>query len=161
MRHASELADAFRRHGLPVVLVTVAGQPAGRTEQSWSGAQRPSDWADLLPELNQQPGDHVVTKRQWGAFTNTGLDAHLRKLGVTQVVIAGIATSFGVESTARHAHELGFNVTLATDAMTDMSAEAHTNSVARIFPRLGETGHDPGDHRSPRSHPRLTVTSET
>ncbi len=141
VKHASELADAFRRHGLPVVLVTVAGQPAGRTEQSWSGAQRPSDWADFLPELNQQPGDHVVTKRQWGAFTNTGLDALSQEdHGVTQVVIAGIATSFGVESTARHAHELGFNVTLATDAMTDMSAEAHANSVARIFPRLGESG---------------------
>ena len=140
VRRAAELADAFRRHGLPVVLVTVAGMPAGRTEQSWSGANRPSDWADLLPELNQQPGDHVVTKRQWGAFTHTGLEAHLKKLGVTQVVIAGIATSFGAESTARHAHELGFNVTLATDAMTDMSAEAHANSIERIFPRLGETG---------------------
>ena len=140
VRHTGELADAFRRHGLPVVLVTVSGTPAGRTEQSWSAAPRSSDWADLLPELNQQPGDHVVTKRQWGAFTNTGLDALLKNLGVTQVVIVGIATSFGVESTARHAHELGFNVTLAVDAMTDMSAEAHANSVARIFPRLGETG---------------------
>jgi nicotinamidase-related amidase len=140
VRHTRELADAFRRHGLPVVLVTVAGAPAGRTEQSWSAAQRPSDWAEFVPELNRQPGDHMVTKRQWGAFTNTGLDAHLKNLGVTQVVIAGIATSIGVESTARHAHELGFNVTLAIDAMTDMSAEAHANSVARIFPRLGETG---------------------
>ena len=65
---------------------------------------------------------------------------HLKKLGVTQVVIAGVATSIGVESTARYAHELGFNVTLAVDAMTDMNADAHTNSVTRIFPRLGETG---------------------
>jgi nicotinamidase-related amidase len=140
VRHAGELAAAFRRHGLPVVLVTVAAAPAGRTEQSRNAAQRSADWADLVPELNQQTEDHTVTKRQWGAFTNTGLDAHLKKLGVTQVVIAGIATSIGVESTARHAHELGFNVTLAIDAMTDMSAEAHANSVARIFPRLGETG---------------------
>jgi nicotinamidase-related amidase len=46
----------------------------------------------------------------------------------------------GVESTARHAYELGFNVTLALDAMTDLSLEAHDNSIARIFPRLGETG---------------------
>jgi nicotinamidase-related amidase len=81
-----------------------------------------------------------VTKRTWGAFTNTGLDEHLKKLGVTQVVIAGVATSIGVESTARYAYELGFNVTLAIDAMTDMNADAHANSIARIFPRLGETG---------------------
>jgi len=64
----------------------------------------------------------------------------MKKLGVTQVVIAGIATSIGVESTARYAYELGFNVTLAVDAMTDMNLDAHINSVTRIFPRLGETG---------------------
>jgi nicotinamidase-related amidase len=81
-----------------------------------------------------------VTKRTWGAFTNTGLDQHLRKLGVTQVVIAGVATSVGVESTARHAYENGFHVTLAVDAMTDTSPDTHTNSISRIFPRLGETG---------------------
>jgi nicotinamidase-related amidase len=61
-------------------------------------------------------------------------------LDVTQVVIAGVATSAGVESTARQAHELGFNVTLAVDAMTDMNSDAHINSVTQIFPRLGETG---------------------
>jgi nicotinamidase-related amidase len=80
-----------------------------------------------------------VTKQTWGAFTGTDLDAYLRSVGVTQVVICGVATSAGVESTARQAHELGFNVTLATDAMTDMSVEAHDNSLGRIFPRLGET----------------------
>jgi nicotinamidase-related amidase len=81
-----------------------------------------------------------VTKQTWGAFMNTDLDAYLKGLGVTQVVVAGIATSAGVESTARQAHEHGFNVTLAVDAMTDMSADAHFNSVTRIFARLGETG---------------------
>ena len=97
-------------------------------------------WTDLVPELNRQPGDHIVTKRTWGAFTNTGLEQYLNNLGVTQVVIAGVATSAGVESTARHARELGFNVTLAVDAMTDRNADAHLNSVTRIFPRIGETG---------------------
>jgi nicotinamidase-related amidase len=140
VKHAGELLDAFRSHGLPVVLVNVAGGAPGRAEQSRSLAGLPADWADLVPELNQQPEDHIVTKRTWGAFTNTGLDEHLKKLGVTQVVIVGVATSVGVESTARYAHELGFNVTLAIDAMTDMNADAHTNSVTRIFPRLGETG---------------------
>ncbi len=140
VKHASALADAFRRHGLPVVLVNVAGGAPGRTEQARRGGQLPAGWADLVPELNPQPGDHRVTKRTWGAFTKTDLEKHLKRLGVTQVVIAGIATSIGVESTARHAYEHGFNVTLAVDAMTDLSAEAHTNSITWIFPRLGETG---------------------
>ncbi|MDR3475980.1 MAG: isochorismatase family protein, partial [Devosia sp.] len=59
---------------------------------------------------------------------------------VTQVVIVGVATSNGVEVTARQAYELGFNVTLAIDAMTDLQADAHAYSVTRVFPRIGETG---------------------
>ena len=100
----------------------------------------PADFADLLPDLSRQPQDHVVTKRTWGAFTGSDLEAYLTDAGVTQVVLCGVATSIGVESTARQAFEAGFNVTLAVDAMTDLRAEAHENSLARIFPRLGETG---------------------
>jgi nicotinamidase-related amidase len=140
LRHAAALTGAFRRVGLPVVLVNVTGGAPGRAEQSRGSGAFPPGFADLVPELNQQAQDHTVTKRTWGAFTNTGLEDYLKKLGVTQVVIAGVATSIGVESTARFAHECGFNVTLATDAMTDMNADAHANSVTRIFPRLGETG---------------------
>ena len=141
VKNASALAEAFRRARSPVVLANVTGGAPGRTEQQPpGGAQRPVGWTELVTELNQQPQDHTVTKQTWGAFTRTDLEQYLRKLGVTQVVIAGIATSIGVESTARQAFEFGFNVTLAIDAMTDVKAEAHENSVTRIFPRLGETG---------------------
>jgi nicotinamidase-related amidase len=140
VKHARALADAFRRLGLPVVLVNVAGGAPGRVEQTRSIGQFPAGWTDLVPELNQKPEDHTVTKRTWGAFTNTDLDQYLKNLGVTQIVMSGVSTSIGVESTARHAYEHGFNVTLALDAMTDMNPDAHTNSVTRIFPRLGETG---------------------
>lgn len=140
VEQASALANAFRRHGLPVVLVNVAGAAPGRTEQPRRASQLAEGWSDLIPELNQQPEDLTVTKHTWGAFTNTGLDELLKKRGVTQVVIAGVSTSIGVESTARQAHEAGFNVTLAIDAMTDTNPDAHRNSITRIFPRLGETG---------------------
>jgi nicotinamidase-related amidase len=138
--NAVKLTDAFRRHDLPVVLINVDGLAPGRAEQSRRVTEFPAGWTDLIPELNRQPSDHLVTKRTWGAFTNTGLEQLLRQSGVTQVVISGVATSAGVESTARFANELGFNVTLAVDAMTDMNADAHHNSITRIFPRLGETG---------------------
>jgi nicotinamidase-related amidase len=138
--HAARLADAFRHHDLPVVLINVDGGAPGRAEQSRRVSQFPPGWTDLIPELKRRPSDHLVTKQTWGAFTNTDLETYLKQAGVTQVVIAGVATSAGVESTARHAHELGFNVALAIDAMTDMSADAHHNSITRIFPRLGETG---------------------
>jgi nicotinamidase-related amidase len=134
------LADAFRARGLPVALVNVAGGAPGRTEQKRPAGPFPDGWTDLVPELGRQPGDIAVTKRTWGAFPSTDLERQLRARGVTQVVIAGIATGTGVEATARQAYEAGFNVTLAIDAMTDMCAEAHDNSIEYIFPRLGETG---------------------
>jgi nicotinamidase-related amidase len=137
---ARSLADAFRARGLPVALVTVAGSAPGRTEIPRDNQTFPPGWTDIIPELDRQPGDIVVTKRTWGAFASTDLEARLRARGVTQVVIVGVATGTGVESTARQAYELGFNVTLAVDAMTDMRAEAHDYSIAKVFPRLGETG---------------------
>lgn len=138
---ARALADAFRARGLPVVLVNVAGGAPGRTEQPpRNTGDFPEGWTDLIPELDRQAGDIVVTKRSWGAFATTDLAAQLKTRGVTQVVIAGVATGTGVEATARQAYEQGFNVTLATDAMTDSRPEAHDHSIGNVFPRLGETG---------------------
>ncbi|MBZ9936861.1 isochorismatase family protein [Mesorhizobium sp. BR1-1-16] len=140
VERASALAAAFRERGLPVVLVNVAGMAPGRTEQPRALRDFPAGWTDLIPELNRQPQDHGVTKHTPGAFTRTDLEAYLRSREVTQVVVVGVATSNGVEVTARQAYELGFNVTLATDAMTDVHADAHAWSVTRVFPRIGETG---------------------
>ena len=138
--NARTLAAAFRSQGLPVVLVNVAGVAPGRTEAPRRPTSFPTGWTDLLPELDQQPTDHTITKYTPGAFPKTGLEEHLRAAGVTQVVLAGIATSIGVESTARQAYENGFHVTLAIDAMTDLNMDSHNYSVNKIFPRLGETG---------------------
>ncbi|MEU9122309.1 isochorismatase family protein [Streptomyces sp. NPDC048506] len=135
----ARLAAAFRARSLPVVLVNVTGGAPGRTETALGAYTPPADWAELVPELDRQPGDITVTKQQWGAFHGTNLDLELRRRGVTQIVLGGIATSIGVESTARAAHEHGYHVTVATDAVTDLDEAAHRNSLERIFPRLGET----------------------
>jgi nicotinamidase-related amidase len=134
------LIDAFRKQNLPVVLVNVAGGAPGRTEQPRRHTTLPEGFTDLLPELNRQPNDSVVTKHSWGAFPTTDLESQLRARGVTQVVVAGVATGTGVESTARQAYEHGFHVTLAVDAMTDTRPESHAYSLSHVFPRLGETG---------------------
>lgn len=139
VNQASRLTAAFRKHGLPVVLVNVTGSAPGRTEQPRRTGELPADWAELLPALGHQPDDILVSKQTWGAFARTDLAGRLKALAVTQIVLCGIATSIGVESTARQAYEAGFHVTLATDAMTDLDAAAHANSVRTIFPRLGET----------------------
>jgi nicotinamidase-related amidase len=98
----------------------------------------PPDWTELVPELDQQPGDILITKQRVGAFIGTALDEELRRRGVTQVFLAGVATSAGVEATARSAYDHGYHVVLVEDAMTDMDPEAHRYSVEKTFPRLGE-----------------------
>jgi nicotinamidase-related amidase len=138
--NASKLASAFRSKNLPVILVNVNAAAPGRTEQPLRARDFPPDFAELIPELNQQSTDFTVTKRTWGAFPHTSLEQYLRNLGVTQVVICGVSTSIGVESTARQAYKLGFHVAIALDATTDRSPDNHLNSTTRIFPRLGETG---------------------
>jgi len=135
------LARAFRARRLPVALVNVAGAPAGRTDrQRVSRGAWPADWAQLAPELDVQPDDLLITKYTQGAFHGTPLDMLLRRRGATQIVLTGVATSSGVESTARAAYEHGYNVTFAVDAMTDLGAEAHAYAVDHVFPRFGEVG---------------------
>jgi nicotinamidase-related amidase len=143
VKQTTGLATEFRRHGLPVVLVNVTGRAPGRTEAGRSGSGNssalPVGWADLIDELDVQPTDHLITKRRRSAFHDTGLDTLLRDLGVTQLVLAGISTSSGVESTARSASDYGYHVVLATDAMSDPDPDAHRHSIERVFPKLGET----------------------
>jgi nicotinamidase-related amidase len=141
VKNSSTLAEAFRSHGLPVVLVSVDGQPKGRSDvPPHDFGVLPASFTALVPDLNQQPGDILVTKQTRSAFAGTGLLERLKGLGVTQLVVSGIATSAGVESTARDGHAYGFNVTLPVDAMTDSDPAAHEHSISKIFPRLAETG---------------------
>jgi nicotinamidase-related amidase len=137
---SSALLTAFRDRGLPVVLVNVAGAPSGRTDTGNATHAFPDGWTDPIPALDRRPTDILVTKHARSAFTGTGLADLLRASQVTQVVVTGIATSGGVESTARDAHEQGFHVTLPVDAMTDRTLDRHDHSVRQVFPRIAETG---------------------
>ena len=137
---AAELLTAFRSRGLLVVLANVDGTPAGRTEYGEGAREFPAAFSTLVPALDQQPGDVMVTRATWSAFAGTELHALLTERGITQVVLAGIATSFGVESTARDAYDLGYSVAIAVDAITDRSADAHATSVAGVLPALGQLG---------------------
>src|SRR5580658_10193005 len=94
---AAQLARAFRERGLPVVLVNVTGAAPGRTDAGPRNFSFPADWTELVPELERQPGDYIVTKQRVGAFIGTSLDVYLRQHDVTQIVLAGVSTSFGVE----------------------------------------------------------------
>lgn len=137
---SARLAKAFREHGLPVFFVNVTGRAPGRTDAPPRNMQPHADWTDLSPDLGIQPSDHTISKQRWGAFIGTSLHADLQSLGVTQVVLTGIATTAGVESTARSAYDHGYNVAIVIDAITDRDADTHNYAVEKIFPRLAETG---------------------
>jgi nicotinamidase-related amidase len=137
------LAEAFRRARLPVVLVNVSFSADGgerlrtRTEVQARIPTTP-DFAELVPELGAQPGDLRVTKRQPNAFYGTELDLQLRRRQVTGILLTGVATGSGVEATARAAHERAYNVTFASDAMSDVDPASHEHALKKVFPRLGE-----------------------
>ena len=144
VERAAQLARAFRERNLPVVRVRVAFSPDGgdmlraRVDAQPPTGGRPADWAELREEIGSGPTDILITKRQWDAFFGTELDLQLRRRKITGIVLAGISTSIGVESTARHGRELDYQIAIASDAVTDMVREAHENSLTRIFPRLGQ-----------------------
>ena len=139
---SARLAEALRRAGGRVVLVRVAYAPDEGdrlkvpVDAAMPGGPMPPDWADLVPDVGRD-GDLVITKHQWGAFYGTELELQLRRRGVTTLVMCGISTNFGVESTARDGWERGFRVVFVEDAMAGMSGEAHAFAVSTIFPRIG------------------------
>ena len=143
VNNAARLAEAFRKNGVPVFLVRVAFSSDYKealrptVDAPWPVQTPPPDWTEIVPEMGPKPGDFVITKHQWGAFYGTELELALRRRGITTIVLCGIATNIGVESTARFAFEYGFNQIFAEDAMAAMSAEEHALTVARIFPRIG------------------------
>ena len=141
---SNELLAAARSAGAQAVLVHVGRSPDGGDalkmavdKPMHTGAPPPPDWSEFVPELDRQPGDIVILKRQWGAFYGTELDLQLRRRGIKTIILCGIATPFAVESTARDAYERGYELVFAEDAMAGRNAESHGNSIAYIFPLIG------------------------
>ena len=143
IRNAAALAEAFRKNEMPVFLVRVTPSPDGKdalrpiTDVTMPAQIPPPGWADIVPEIGPKAGDFIITKHQWGAFYGTELDLEFRRRGMTTVVLCGIATNIGVESTARFAYEYGYQQVFAEDAMSALSAEEHEFAIAKTFPRIG------------------------
>jgi nicotinamidase-related amidase len=143
LARAVRLAAAFRAVEAAVVLVRVSFSSSG-AEVPKQPADTPAirmstepGWDELAPELAPSERDVLITKHQWGAFYGTPLDLQLRRRGIDTVVLGGISTNFGVESTARDAWERGYSLVFVEDAMAGPTAEAHAFTCTTIFPRLG------------------------
>jgi nicotinamidase-related amidase len=139
---ASKVADSFRENGGTVVLVRVKTAPSEALktlvdQPRAASGELPENWSTIVPEIGPKDGDLVVTKRNWGAFYGTDLDLILRRRGIDTIVLGGISTNMGVESTARNAHEHNYNVIFIEDACAAMDGNDHKFAFERIFPRIG------------------------
>ena len=140
--NAAKLVNIFRRNNMPVFLVHVDSTKETMlniiSDQTLSRPLAVSpDWAEFVPELTPTPSDVVITKRQWGAFYGTELDLQLRRRKIDTLVLCGIATDYGVESTARFAYEYGYQQIFAEDAMASRSDEQHYAAINFVFKRIG------------------------
>jgi nicotinamidase-related amidase len=142
VKNAARLVQAFRKHGMPVFLVHVVHSPETmlvmQTDTTFPRPPvLPPDWSEFVPEIAPVPSDIVITKKQWGAFYGTELELQLRRRGMDTIVLCGISTEYGVESTARFAYEYGFQQVFAEDAMTSSVAASHNAAVGFILRRMG------------------------
>jgi nicotinamidase-related amidase len=143
---SAALVERFRESGAPIVLVRV-GWSSDFGDALKQAVDQPSvvpanglpvDWWHFPAELGVEERDIKITKRQWNAFFGTELDLQMRRRGVETIVLGGISTNIGVESTARAAYELGYSLILVEDAMSGPILEHHRASLDYIFPRLGQ-----------------------
>jgi nicotinamidase-related amidase len=142
--NVSKLVRRFRELGMPVFLVRVMSidgkdmlRPLTDQQVQWNSSQRPADWAEFVEEIRPTEKDIVITKRQWGAFYGTELDLQLRRRGIETIVLCGVSTNIGVETTAREAYQRGYNQIFVIDAMTANSKDEHEATLKFIFPRIG------------------------
>lgn len=144
LENTKKIAEEFRKNNMPVFLFRVATSPDSKdalkpiadNQMSRRGAPEP-DWADIDPGLLHADYDFVLTKKQWGGFYGTELDLQLRRRGIGTIVLCGISTNIGVESTARQAFEFGYNQIFLEDACTAFTAEEHESTFKNIFSRIG------------------------
>ena len=141
--HVAQLAEAIYKTGN--VILTRADFSEGYAD----ALKTPVDIALPLPQggipeaalafdktVEAAGCDVVITKRQWSAFHGTELDLQLRRRGVTTIVLAGVMSNFGVESTARDAWQHNYTVVVAEDACSSLSAEMQSFSMQKILPRV-------------------------
>ena len=143
LARAAQTAKALRARGGTAVYVHVDlanlrdHGPADAPGRDPNAPPPPANASELAPDAGFQQGDVLITKHSWGAFLGTPLDSELRARGITTVLLGGIATDIGVESTARSAYDLGYHLIFIEDMMATVSAEMHDAAVRLTFPRMG------------------------
>jgi len=143
--NSERLINAFKKNGAFVVLVKVSSldgkdmlKPDKDSKASRVKSQKIKGWDEFVPELANKENVHSITKKQWGAFYGTDLDLQLRRRGINTIVLCGVSTSIGVDTTAREAYQRGYNQIFSIDAMAASTKEEHDYVCKYIFPKIGK-----------------------
>jgi len=141
VQKSRQLAQRFREKGALVIYVRVnlnnlLPLPVDTPSRDPNAPPLPAEASDLVSDAGFEARDLLITKRHWGAFAGTELEQQLKERGIETIVLGGIATNIGVESTARQGTGLGFAFVIVEDACTGIDAQAHRFAFERIFPRL-------------------------
>ncbi|GAB2573304.1 cysteine hydrolase family protein [Microlunatus antarcticus] len=139
LERIGQLTDGFRRTGRPVAYAITTGMRGGRTDRRTPARSWPEDALSVPDVIGARAGEVCYERTGWSAFSGTNLVADLRRRRSTQLVVTGLATSFGVESTVRAGYDLGFDLVVPVDAVSDPDAASHEQSVTHVFPLLAET----------------------
>lgn len=139
---AKALVDVFREKGSFVGLVRVSSRDgkdmlSPKVDAAQPQRVRAEDWDEIIPEIGVTDTDHVISKKQWGAFYGTDLDLQLRRRRLDTIVLCGIASGIGVDTTAREAFQHGYQLIFASDAISGLTRNEHDYVMSAIFPRIG------------------------
>jgi nicotinamidase-related amidase len=116
--------------------VTVVGDPDAPTLTTYGGVlYKGSHAATILPDIEPQPHDYLITKHRWSSFFETCLDQSLRTAGIDTIMQAGGATQIGIASTAYSARDRGYNQIILSDAIHS-TPEIDAFFCTHVFPRL-------------------------
>ncbi len=143
VENSRKLIEEFKARGAFVGLVRVSSSDGNDmlsldTDSEVSKANLPTGWDTFVPEIADMENTYKITKRQWGAFYGTDLDLQLRRRNIKSIVLCGISTGIGVDTTAREAYSRGFNQYFVEDAMTASTEGEHEFVCKNIFPRMGK-----------------------
>ncbi|MCG9803490.1 isochorismatase family protein [Staphylococcus argenteus] len=143
IQNANKLIEVFRKNNGFIAFVRVKLYDGNDTLKPNAMISLPpkegDDYSKFHHLLDKRDGDFVIDKRQFSAFVGTDLDLQLRRRGIDTIVLGGVATHVGVDTTARDAYQLNYNQFFVTDMMSAQNETLHQFPIENIFPIMGQT----------------------
>ena len=126
----NKLLASARKKGIPVIYSNDAHLETDFELGKWGKhAMKGTKEAEVIPQLKPQEKDHVLEKRVYSGFFESGLDPLLRTLKVDTVILTGLHTNICVRHTAADAFFRGYKIKIPKDATDALTGKAYTEGL--------------------------------